>query len=66
MKSKQIIYEMTDLELLKKLEDDRISFRKAKLFHKVSSLDNPIQLRFKKREIARLLTEINKREIKQK
>ena len=52
---------MTDLELLKKVEDDRKSFNKMKLYHKVSSLDNPMQLRLKKREIAKVLTEINKR-----
>jgi large subunit ribosomal protein L29 len=58
---KNIIHEMTDLELLKKVEDDRKSFNKMKLYHKVSSLDNPMQLRLKKREIAKVLTEINKR-----
>ena len=62
--SKTIIQEMTDMELLKKLEDDRIAFRKMKLFHKTATLDNPIELRFKRREIAKLLTEINKRKIK--
>ena len=62
--SKTIIHEMTDMELLKKLEDDRVAFRKMKLFHKTATLDNPIELRFKRREIAKLLTEINKRKIK--
>ena len=61
---KNIITEMTDQELLKKLKDDRVSFNKMKLFHQASSLDSPIELRFKRREIARLLTEINKRDIK--
>ncbi len=64
MGTKNIITEMTDQELLKKLKDDRVSFNKMKLFHKTSSLDSPIELRFKRREIARLLTEINKRDIK--
>ena len=62
--SKTIIHEMTDMELLKKLKDDRSSFRKMKLFHKTATLDNPIEIRFKRREIARLLTEINKRKLK--
>tara|TARA_B100001250_G_C19799228_1_gene790180 strand:- start:2243 stop:2434 length:192 start_codon:yes stop_codon:yes gene_type:complete len=62
--SKNIIQEMTDVELLKKLKDDQVTFNKLKLFHKTATLENPIQLRFKRREIARLLTEINKRNIK--
>ena len=62
--SKTIIHEMTDMELLKKLKDDRAAFRKMKLFHKTATLDNPIEIRFKRREIARLLTEINKRKLK--
>ncbi|MBF25282.1 MAG: 50S ribosomal protein L29 [Flavobacteriales bacterium] len=63
MKSKNIISEMTDQELLKKLKDDKMSFNKLKLYHKASSLDSPIEIRYKRREIARLLTEINKRNI---
>ena len=58
-----MISEMTDQELLKRLEDDRLAFKKMKLFHKTATLDNPIQLRFKRREIAKLLTEINKRKL---
>ena len=64
MSNKNIVSEMTDMELLKKLNDEKVSFKKMKLFHKTATLDSPIELRFKRREIARLLTEINKRNIK--
>ena len=64
MASKNIVHEMTDQELLKKVKDDKASFNKLKLEHKASALDNSIQFRFKRREIARLLTEINKRNLK--
>ena len=64
MSSKNIIHEMTDMELLKKLDNERVAFKKMELFHKTATLDSPIELRFKRREIARLLTEINKRGIK--
>tara|TARA_Y100001968_G_C19375877_1_gene727628 strand:+ start:1064 stop:1258 length:195 start_codon:yes stop_codon:yes gene_type:complete len=64
MSNKSIVKEMTDQELLKKVKDDQISLNKLKLVHKASALDNPIQLKFKRRDIARLLTEINKRNIK--
>jgi len=64
MSDKSIVKEMTDQELLKKLQDDKEGLHKLKLVHKASALDNPIQLKFKRRDIARLLTEINKRNIK--
>ena len=64
MSSKNIIHEMTDMELLKKLDNEKVAFKKMKLFHKTATLDSPIELRFKRREIAQLLTEINKRGIK--
>ena len=64
MSNKSIVHEMTDQELLKKLRDERTNLNKLRLVHKASALDNPIQLKFKRRDIARLLTEINKRNIK--
>ena len=64
MSNKNIVHEMTDQELLKKLKDDKAGLSKLKLVHRASALDNPIQLKYKRRDIARLLTEINKRNIK--
>ena len=64
MSNKNIVSEMTDMELLKKLNDEKVSFKKMKLYQKTARLDSQIELRFKRREIARLLTEINKRGIK--
>tara|TARA_B100000700_G_scaffold322785_1_gene425090 strand:- start:169 stop:363 length:195 start_codon:yes stop_codon:yes gene_type:complete len=64
MSNKNIVHEMTDQELLKKLRDEKIGLNKLRLVHQASALDNPIQLRFKRRDIARLSTEINKRNIK--
>jgi len=64
MSNKNIVHEMTDQELLKKLKDDKAGLNKLKLVHRASALDNPIQLQYKRRDIARLLTEINKRNIK--
>ena len=63
MENRTIIKEMTDQELLKKLKDDKMNYAKMKLVHKASAIDSTIQLRHKRREIARLLTEINKRSI---
>ena len=55
---------MTDMELKKKLSDCKDAYTKKKLFHKTATLDNPISIRFDRREIAKVLTEINKRKIK--
>ena len=35
--SENIIQEMTDVELLKKLKDDKVAFNKLKLFHKTAT-----------------------------
>lgn len=64
MANKNLISEMTDLELRKKLSDCKDAYTKKKLFHKTATLDNPISIRFDRREIAKVLTEINKRKIK--
>ncbi len=39
---------------------------KMKLNHAVSPLDNPMKLRFARKNIARLLTELKKRELAEK
>jgi large subunit ribosomal protein L29 len=60
MKAKQIA-ELTLPELKEKLEIESEGFRKMKLTHAVSTLESPIQLRTKRRLIARLQSELVKR-----
>lgn len=62
MKQKVII-EMTNEELRERLEDEKKQLVKMKLAHAVSPLDNPHKMKEYKKTVARLLTEIKRREI---
>jgi len=62
MKQK-VILEMTNEELKERLEEERKQLVKMKLAHAVSPLDNPHKMKEYKSTVARLLTELKKREI---
>jgi len=62
MKQK-VILEMTNEELKERLEDERSQLVKMKLSHAVSPLDNPHKMKEYKSTVARLLTELKRREI---
>ena len=61
--SKNIYIEMTDEELKKKLSDSKFNLNKMKLQHSVSQIENPLQIKYARRSIARILTELKKRDI---
>ena len=65
MKS-NVLKEMPDNELNDLLFETRDRLSKMKMSHSVSPLDNPHQIRYAKRDIARILTEKRRREIEQK
>ena len=50
-------------ELQDKLADERSALHKLRFSHAVSPIENPMQLRFKRKEVARILTELRKREL---
>ena len=54
---------MTNEELKERLEEERKQLIKMKLAHAVSPLDNPHKMKEYKSTVARLLTELRKREI---
>jgi large subunit ribosomal protein L29 len=60
-----VINELTTEELFERLDDEQSSLAKLKINHTVSQLESPIVLRQKRRNIARLKTEITKRELAQ-
>ena len=57
--------ELTVQELTDKLSDEREAFAKLRFNHTVSDLENPAQLKHRKKDIARILTEIRRRELEQ-
>ena len=61
--SNKIYKEMTNDELKKKLFDTKVDYQKMKLQHSVSQIENPSQIKFARRNIARMVTELKKRDI---
>tara|TARA_B100000575_G_C23014252_1_gene584156 strand:- start:706 stop:897 length:192 start_codon:yes stop_codon:yes gene_type:complete len=56
------IKELSTAELQEKLGEMKKSFLDLKMTHAISPLENPIQLRSIRRSVARLATELNKRD----
>jgi large subunit ribosomal protein L29 len=48
-------------DLVAKIESDKAELSKLKFNHSVTPLDNPLSIRAKRRDVARLLTEANAR-----
>lgn len=61
--SKQDIKDLSTEDLVEKVQEERVLLKKMEFNHAVTSLDNPLLLRDKRRDIARLLTELRKREL---
>ena len=61
--SNKIYKEMTNEELQKKLTDTRSEYEKMCLQHSVSQIENPTQIKFTRRSIARMITELKNRDI---
>ena len=60
---KEDIKEFANDELADKIRDGHVRYRKMKFNHAVSPLDNPLMLRWQRRDIARLKTELKRREL---
>ena len=60
MKS-QVLTEMPDNELKDLLSSEREKLLKMKMSHSVSPLENPMQIKYIRKVIARVMTEISKR-----
>ena len=56
------VKEMSVAELQEELGKSRKAYSDLKMAHAVSPLENPIQLRTVRRDVARLATELSKRE----
>jgi large subunit ribosomal protein L29 len=53
---------MSTEELKEKMTDLKKQYADLKMAHTVTPLENPLQLRMTRRTVARLATELNKRE----
>ena len=63
MKKKEAIREMSTPDLNDRLDQAREQLVKLRLNHTVSPLDNPNQIRETRKNIARYLTELRRREL---
>ena len=54
--------DLTDAELAEKLRDDYAQYTKLKFNHTVSHIESPTRIRQMRRDVARMKTEITKRE----
>ena len=57
------IRELTNQELVERTDTEQVNLNRMKMNHAVSPLDNPIQIMFARRLVARLKTEMKMREI---
>jgi large subunit ribosomal protein L29 len=55
--------EMSDTDLQTELNQINVQYQKLRFDHTIKGLDNPITLRNTKRDIARINTEIRRREV---
>lgn len=62
MKSQQLI-EMPENELNDLLEETKEKLAKLRMGHAISPLENPQQIKFVRKEIARILTEKRRRQL---
>ncbi|MBB4036426.1 large subunit ribosomal protein L29 [Dysgonomonas hofstadii] len=60
------VRELSDKELKERLDAERIALNQMVLNHSVSPLDTPSKIKEKRRDIARFMTEIRSRELKNK
>ena len=62
MKQKDIT-ELAVNNIIEKLTEEQANLTKLKLSHRVSSIENPLKIRASRRTVARLKTELRKREL---
>ena len=58
-----VIIELSTPELIEKIEIEKEKYAKMRMGHVVSQLENPMEMRYTRKTIARLTTELRKREL---
>ncbi len=60
----EVIRELSTAELIERLDEERKQLNKLKLNHAVSPLENPNKIKTYRRTIARMVTELHSRKLK--
>ncbi|HCE84775.1 MAG TPA: 50S ribosomal protein L29 [Bacteroidetes bacterium] len=58
---KEDIADLSPAELVERIQEEKRMLQKLRFNHEVSSIDNPMKIRDSRRDIARLMTEYNRR-----
>ena len=61
--NKEDIQQLSDKDLKDRIQEETLELKKRNFAHAVSPLENPLELRWRRKDIARLKTELRKREI---
>ena len=61
--NKEDIKQLTTEELLEKARETKVQLKKLEFNHTIAAIENPLQIRAMRRDIARLLTELRSREL---
>lgn len=62
-KAKLDLKGLSDQDLKEKLSEEQVRLKKITFSHAVTPIENPMSIRFMRREIARMQTELRKREL---
>jgi large subunit ribosomal protein L29 len=57
----EVVRELSTPELIERLDEERMQLNKLKMNHAVSPLENPYKIKAYRRTVARLVTELHKR-----
>jgi len=60
------IRELSNQELLERIDNEKVALTRVKLNHAISPLENPQKIKESRKIIARLMTEKRKRELNEK
>ncbi|MCB0539981.1 MAG: 50S ribosomal protein L29 [Bacteroidetes bacterium] len=61
--NKEDIKQLTTDELIEKSSETKLKLKKLEFTHAISAVDNPLKIRAMRRDVARLLTELRRREL---
>ncbi|MFY9118449.1 MAG: 50S ribosomal protein L29 [Dysgonamonadaceae bacterium] len=56
--------ELSERDLKEKLEAEKLALTRLRISHAITPLDNPSSIKHKRKEIARIYTELRARELK--
>ena len=62
-KAKLDLKSLSDQDLKEKLSEESLRLKKITFSHAVTPIENPMQIRFMRRELARIQTELRRRQL---